>query len=363
MTKISNDFGTSSANAQMKATNTKCVGLLSIKSANDWIEESIKRPDPKMFFHDLIVENENTVIFAASNVGKSILATQIAEDIAKVEKVLYLDLELSSKQFQMRYSDTFTGKAHRFPANFTRAEINPELMVGPNLEQEILDSIEEAAKRGTKFFIIDNITFICKDLEKATKACAFMLKLIHLKKKYELTTIVIAHTPKRRRWRPITGNDLAGSAKLINFFDAAIAMAPSAQDENFRYLKQVKVRTGEFQYNEENVLVLEKNLSEGYLKFDFVGCEREEEHLNAIEGNDKAEELVTILNMQRAGMSRREIAEALGIGKSTVQRRIEEAKKNNITIPEEKEETNESVPFVPDSLSMGQMGQPSQSIN
>ncbi len=55
--------------------------------------------------------------------GESILATQIAEDIAKTDKVLYVDLELSSKQFQMRYSDTSSGKAHVFPANFTRAEI------------------------------------------------------------------------------------------------------------------------------------------------------------------------------------------------------------------------------------------------
>ncbi len=78
--------------------------------------------------------------------GESILATQIAEDIAKTDKVLYVDLELSSKQFQMRYSDTSSGKAHVFPANFTRAEIEPELMLGADLEQEILDSIEVAAK-------------------------------------------------------------------------------------------------------------------------------------------------------------------------------------------------------------------------
>ena len=34
----------------------KKVGLLSIKSANDWIEDSIKMPDPKTFFNGLIVQ-------------------------------------------------------------------------------------------------------------------------------------------------------------------------------------------------------------------------------------------------------------------------------------------------------------------
>ena len=112
-----------------EACKTKHAGLLSIKAANEWIKESLKAPDPKMYFYDLIVENENTVIFAASNVGKSILATQIAADIAKTEKVLYVDLELSSKQFQMRYSDSATGKFHVFPENFQRAELDPELML------------------------------------------------------------------------------------------------------------------------------------------------------------------------------------------------------------------------------------------
>ena len=79
-------------------------GLLNIKMANTWVKEAKSRPNPHTWFHGLIVANENTVIFAASNVGKSILAVQIAEEIAKEEKVLYLDLELSDKQFQMRYT-------------------------------------------------------------------------------------------------------------------------------------------------------------------------------------------------------------------------------------------------------------------
>ena len=122
--------------AKTETCKTKHAGLLNIKAANEWIKESLTAPDPKMYFYDLIVEYENTVIFAASNVGKSILATQIAEEISKTEKVLYVDLELSSKQFQMRYSDTASGKTHVFPDNFQRAEIDPELMLGADLEQE-----------------------------------------------------------------------------------------------------------------------------------------------------------------------------------------------------------------------------------
>ncbi len=148
------------------------VGLLSIKPANVWIEDSINTPDPKTYFNGLIVQYENTVIFASSNVGKSIFATQIAEEIAREEKVLYVDLELSGKQFQMRYTDPATGYRHIFPDNFSRAEIDPELIIGSDLEEEILASIEEAAVQGTRFFVVDNITFICNDSEKAPPLAA-----------------------------------------------------------------------------------------------------------------------------------------------------------------------------------------------
>ena len=312
----------------------KRAGLFKIKTANDWVEEALNSPDPKMYFHDLIVQFENTVIFASSNVGKSILAVQIAEAIAKVEKIMYIDLELSTKQFQMRYSDTSTGEVHIFPTNFTRAEIDPEMIAGIDLEQEILDSIEEAAKQGTKFFIIDNITFICNDSEKGATAGSFMMKLIRLKKKYFLTTIVIAHTPKRRGWEPITQNDLAGSAKLINFFDAGIALALSAKDNNLRYLKQVKVRTGEYQYDADNVMILDKVKSDSFLKFEIQGYDKEENHLKNREAADDYDEIIQILKLQQDGKSLREIAKILEMSLGKVQRRLKKAKDNNITLDE-----------------------------
>ena len=187
-----------------------------------------------------------------------------------------------------------------------------------------------------------------------------MMKLIRLKKKYGLTTIVIAHTPKRRGWEPITQNDLAGSAKLINFFDAGIALARSAKDNNLRYLKQVKVRTGEYQYDADNVIVFDVAKSNGFLKFEIQDYAKEADHLKNREGSDDYDEIIEILKLQRDGKSVREIAQILDMGKSTVQRRLEKAKKNNITIPEE---SAESVPTVPSVPHKGQAGHPGQAID
>ena len=315
----------------------KRAGLLSLKPANDWVEEALNSPDPKMYFHNLIAQFENTVIFASSNVGKSILAVQIAEAIAWEEKIMYIDLELSTKQFQMRYSDVSTGEIHIFPANFIRAEIDPELIAGADIEQEILDSIEEAARQGIRYFIIDNITFICNDSENGATAGCFMMKLIRLKKKFHLTTIVIAHTPKRRGWEPITQNDLAGSAKLINFFDAGIALARSAKDTNLRYLKQVKVRTGEYQYDAENVIVLDVSKNGGFLKLEIQGYAKEVDHLKNRGSSDNVEEILSILRLRKEGKSLREIAGLLEMSLGMVQRRLKTAEEQNITLDEEKE--------------------------
>lgn len=321
-----------------KAKNApKRVGLLSVKSANAWIESSLKRPDPRTFFHDLIVEYENTVIFAASNVGKSIFCIQIAEEIAKTEKVLVLDLELSEKQFEMRYTDRTAQKVHVFPDNFLRAEIDPELISGTDFEGEILDSVEEAAKSGIKVVFIDNISFICQDLEKSESAIQFMKKLIRLKKKYNLTTIVIAHTPKRKNCDPITQNDLAGSAKLMSLFDAGIAIARSAKDDNIRYVKQVKVRTGEIHYGAENVILYDVNKPDGFLHFEFLDYGKEEDHLKSRERTDDVEEIMSILKLQKDGKTLREISKILDMSLGKVQRRLKKAKDNNITLDDNAE--------------------------
>ena len=50
---------------------------------------------------------------------------QESQEIARTAKVLYLDCELSDKQFQLHYCDKTTGARHIFPENILRAEIRP----------------------------------------------------------------------------------------------------------------------------------------------------------------------------------------------------------------------------------------------
>ncbi len=96
---------------QLKATLP--AGLLEVKTANNWIEQASKRPIPRMLFSEFWYEQELCILFADTNVGKTILAVQIADSIScgrsipgfkletMAQKVIYCDFELNDKQFQV----------------------------------------------------------------------------------------------------------------------------------------------------------------------------------------------------------------------------------------------------------------------
>ena len=294
-------------------------GMLTLRTANRTLQEAALRPDPVDLYHELWYEGEVCCLFADSNLGKSIYAVQMADDIAHSRNVLYVDCELSDKQFQLRYTDPATGKLYQFPEALTRAEINPEKMNLKNFEEEIIKNIEEAAlSTGSKVIIIDNLTYLCNNSEKGDVAGLFMISLMNLKKKYGWSLLIIAHTPKRSLTSPITQNDLAGSKKLYNFFDSVFAIGKSARDESLRYVKQVKVRAGAYRYDSGNVILYEIVHDKENVRFEFKGFANEKEHLKESDDKEKNTLLENVMDLVEKGKSYRDIAQALGISKSLV---------------------------------------------
>lgn len=295
------------------------IGMLTLKSANQTIEDASKRPDPEQLYLELWYEGEVCCLFADSNLGKSIFAVQMADEIAIKHKVIYVDCELSDKQFQLRYCNPETNERHIFPDNLVRAEVNPYAIGAENYEDAIIRDIEAAAeKTGTKVIIIDNLTYLCNSSDKSVDAGIFMMKLMALKKKKDLSLLIIAHTPKRDLSSPITQNHLAGSKKLYNFFDSVFAIGMSAKDRNLRYVKQVKVRAGAFRYDAGNVLVYEIEKTNGFLRFNFREFATEEEHLRHRETPEVNDNEARILELSKQGLSCRKIADQVGLSKSMV---------------------------------------------
>ena len=307
-------------------------GLFTIKTANNWIEEAKNRPIPKMLFSQLWYEGEICILFADTNLGKSILAVQIGNSISKGEQiksfiietqkqsVLYFDFELSDKQFQNRYSKDYK-ENYVFDDNFLRVEINPDLELPKDVtfDDYLILSIEKSIlSSNSKVLIIDNITYLKSDNEKAKEALPLMKKLKELKTKYSLSILILAHTPKRDLSKPITRNDLAGSKMLINFCDSCFTIGESTQDKQIRYIKQIKQRNCEQVFDADNVCVCQINKEYNFLQFEFVRLGNEREHLKQYTEKDKNNVILQVKELSQQGKSQRAISSEIGISLGAV---------------------------------------------
>jgi len=308
------------------------IGVLTIKEANEWCAEAAQRPDPKPLWLSLWYEGELSCLFADTNLGKSIYAVQIAVDMAKSAPVLYCDFELSDKQFQLRYLNQDNGNLYSFPPTFKRAELSPDALAeqtnNATFEDYVIDSIEEAATiLSISRIVVDNLTWICNASEKGDAAGILMAKLLRLKKQHNWSILVIAHTPKRPLTSPIDQNTLAGSKKLINFFDSAFAIGRSAKDENLRYVKQIKCRHGKFEYGADNIIVYDITQDhDGFVRFNFVGYAHERDHLKEVTEKDEVNIKEKILELHRQGRSQREIGNEVGCSAAKVNRVLKSVK-------------------------------------
>ena len=306
------------------------IGMLTIKKVNDTLDDASKMPDPVPLFLELWYQGEVSCLFSDSNLGKSIYAVQIAETIAKTHNILYLDCELSEKQFQMRYTDEPTGRLYRFPEQMYRAEIDALHLDLKDYEDRILQNIETAALHlRCNILIIDNLTYLCNSSDKGVDAGIFMMKLMQLKKKHGWSILIIAHTPKRSLSSPITQNDLAGSKKLYNFFDSVFAIGKSARDERLRYVKQLKVRAGAFRYDADNIIIYEIEKTGGFTHFEFKEYSTEREHLREQKETETLNRAENIIQLSRQGKSYREIAQEVGLSKSMVAKIITKTDKTD----------------------------------
>ena len=300
-------------------------GMFSVRTANRTIQEAANRPDPIPLWLTLWYQGEVCCLFADSNLGKSIYAVQIASSIAEKSKVLYFDFELSDKQFQLRYTNESTGTLHRFPANLYRVEIACDCQYPESgFEDAIIMGIERlAVEAECRILIIDNLSYLCMTSEKGEDAGRLMSRLMELKRKYGLSMLILAHTPKRQLNMPITQNDLAGSKKLYNFFDSVFAIGKSAKDDRLRYVKQLKVRAGEFLYDANNIIVYELEKSSGFVHFEFKEYSTEKEHLRERTESDEEKQLKRIKELKAQGKSVRDIAALVGLSKSKVWRLLQ----------------------------------------
>lgn len=228
--------------------------------------------------------------------------------------------------------DDDTGEIYRFSPNFHRIQLGQDEVFSADID-DVIDNIEKAAVEcGARVIVIDNISWICNRSESGDAAGILMQRLVQLKKRSRCSILVLAHTPKRNISAPLNQNSLAGSKKIANFLDSIFAIGVSKKNRpQGRYIKQIKVRSCEMLYGEDNII--EANLQKDgcLLHFVIVGYGTERENLDEpdaedIERDNSQREIADLIEQ---GVSYRNIAEQTGKTYSAIQRMAQKIKKIN----------------------------------
>lgn len=305
------------------------------RTANSRLEEASKLPPSRKLMDTLVFENELTIFFADTGVGKSAFIVAWADAITKGNSFLDLecelkspivqviDFELSDVQFRKRYSNE-SGQDYKFSDRLLidNIDLPSDGFDTEEYVEAVITSIKETVDRiKPNILVIDNISYISNQNPKEGPVAAGLLKRFReLRDEFSLTIIVIAHTPKIDTRVRLNINHLAGSKQFSNLCDAVFALGKSSTEDGLRYIKQLKIRSDINQY-ENKVLVCRLSKEENLLGYTKVGFEDEGKHLS----RDEDPRIQEAIELVQSGESIRSTAQTLNISKSTVSRWLKKA--------------------------------------
>ena len=314
------------------------------QSLNSMMMKEQRKPVPEILWggdgngNALWFENEFAILFGRTNTGKSLYAVQIAEHISGQlgKTVLYLDLELSMKQFQERYTSK-DGELHVWPDNLHRPDLS---MIGDGLydSDKFLPLIRRMmAKVNARVLILDNLTFLVNNGGMKAEDVKPICQEFCSWAKEGYSILVVNHTPKIQPFTPLDINHCLGSSMLTNFVQSVFAIGTdSSNPSTGRYVKQLKSRNGRIVWEGNHVIpyVIDKTLDPTMLRFiqsaqlHQTGMDTQipiqtARECDLLKDADNMQ-LEQIRKLHGQGMSNRKIAGELNLSPTTVGKRLKE---------------------------------------
>jgi hypothetical protein len=332
------------------------------KPAADWVAEIEGKATPLRLLDDLWLEGEMAVCFGERGSGKSVLAVQVADAIARgcplvigdgrwaldvdevrhlgktapaaPRTVLYFDLKLTSHQFGRRYTweideneRTFSGSGHQFPAHFIRcgfdvtAEVPAEYK---SMAEFLLAEIEsEIRSSDARVVIIDSIERLTGDIMRSREAAFVMSRLNRLKHELGLSILVLANLARRSDNAPLAAGRLLVTRTISAFADSVFAVGHCRWDERLRYLKHLNSRSTDIIYDTEYLPVFTLMRDNGiFLSFWFERFYAEQAMLDPYLNKTRLTRADQVKQMAAEGVSQREIAHQMGMSLGSVNRSL-----------------------------------------
>lgn len=234
------------------------------RRVNDYFANATNFAPPEMLFGEFWWEGELTLFFGAAGTRKSILAMQMADSIArgkgidgfnmgaKRQKVLYVDLVLSEKQFQMRYlhpaAENSHSKHHQFSQNLYRERPGPEDELCKWLRSRVEDE-------GYKTIIIDDINALRETCDGTRETLKAMREMRRLAEELEISVLVLAESREPGWNRLVSEADLQRSRALCEAADSVFAIGRHPKIAGTFYLTQTRSRNAPISWNTNNAPV------------------------------------------------------------------------------------------------------------
>lgn len=271
---------------------------------------------PAQLFGPLWHEGELAILFAPASCGKSILAVQIADQIARSsksgradffraapfrtphstlrsQKVLYFDFERTQAQFTERYSapHPLPGKLpvrYRFSPKFIRADLDPPFEVPERFRKDphgyflhwLADAVEQT---GARVVVLDNLAYLARTLAGRT-GISLVKSFKFWAAEYGVSILAVMHakpvrgssfptppsefrtpqsegspssfrTPHSALRNPVSLADLAGAPAIADLADSVFALAPSILAPDLRYIKHLRSRREVEDHDRSQVIV------------------------------------------------------------------------------------------------------------
>lgn len=263
--------------------------------------------------------SEVACLFGLPNVGKTILAMQIATNAKEMGlRVDYFDLE---------------GLEHPVKPQFT-----PTTMpLSDNEEVTPLDFIiKNITVKKTQVAIIDDFDLLLNGDNSTANVKSTLNSLRQLSRSTSAAILIIAHSRPHKKGQVITTNCLPNAYEIMHVCDSVFSLAQAnrhnaTHHKRTHYIKQHKNRMAPVIYDDNCVLSAELTLHDGIVEFDDfkpLGNERQLLRDYGFHSHESVYEAIRQLN--RCHYTTREIAAIVGISQSQVSRTIKRYLPNEI---------------------------------
>lgn len=203
------------------------------KKANDIMRDATMRKPAPQLFGSFWQKGEVALLFGATGVGKSVLAVQIADALARGtpidtfempkrrHKVLYVDLTLSESQFYRRYTQDLgqsNAKPYKFAERFYRG--------CPRHDEDLCKWVRFMIRRGGfEAVVIDDLSAVMRTEDGTFDSLRIMRDLKRLSQETGVSVLVLADSyPSRKACCQIYESDLRRSRVLCNAADSVFAI-------------------------------------------------------------------------------------------------------------------------------------------